>query len=265
MSKHDELDHLISNKLLTVEEMKSINEIIKVENLEDNYETILKEPSNSDNLFKSVREDFNMEIRHNYGHLFMKIFRNNYEPDYIDIVKCVAKKLKINIKKHHNVEDIEDKILVEIFELFKQNFIDEKGQDEWNKFEEELNNDFQETIRKSQLSTDDKSELLKYAMHGGIFAALIAGKIAGFALYVLANQVFFAISRALGLGIGVAVAGPLIGKSLSLILGPVGWLIAGISVAFALGDTNWKKTIPTIVSIIMIKRRVINNDEVAQL
>ena len=84
---------------------------------------------------------------------------------------------------------------------------------------------------------------------------LLAGRLGGFGIYIVANQLFFALARSLGLRIGVAVAGPIIGRTLAFLLGPSGWALATVWLFLELVDTNWKKTIAAVTMIAAFRRR----------
>ena len=86
-------------------------------------------------------------------------------------------------------------------------------------------------------------------------AAIIAGRLGGFLLFMIANQIFFKITTTLGIRIGVAVAGPIIGRVLSSLLGPAGWILTGILLVYDFGNTNWKKVIPSVVATAMFRRQ----------
>ena len=106
-----------------------------------------------------------------------------------------------------------------------------------------------------KITLEEMNDLKKYAGAGGMITLLTLGNLSGFLIYMIANQLFFAISRYLGLGIGVAVAGPVIGKSLALLLGPAGWALSGLWVLAGLGDTNWKKTIGAVVFVAAMRQQ----------
>lgn len=95
--------------------------------------------------------------------------------------------------------------------------------------------------REGKISTIDYTQYIKIAGKGGLIALIIAGKMSGFIVYMLANQLFFAVARSLGISIGVAVAGPIIGRTISIFLGPVGWVLSGLWLLSDLGSTNWKR------------------------
>lgn len=195
------------------------------------------------------------EIRHNYGHTVANMFREWYEPDYAEIVRATANELKIKVKDHHTVSEIEDRILSEVIDLAKENIIKEYGQAEWDKIVKQVEQDIDDMISKGGLSAA-VVESLKKARGAGVIAMLVAGNLAGFALYAVLNQTFFAIARFIGLRIGVATAGPIIGGTVAFLLGPAGWLFAGLLLVFDLGNTSWKKTIPAVVVVASYRRKL---------
>lgn len=239
MAIGDELDKLLSDDRLLKEDWEGIEKVIG-----DALPTDEKEK----------RKFVSKEIRHNYGHTVPNMFREWYEPDYEEIVRATAEKLKLNIKAHHSVGDIEDKILSEVIDMAKANIIKEYGQAEWDKIVKQVEQDIDDMIAKGDLSST-VIETLKKARGAGVVAMLIAGNLAGFALYAVLNQTFFAIARFVGLRIGVAVAGPMIGGTVAFLLGPAGWLFAGLLLVFDLGNTSWKKTIPAVVVVASYRRK----------
>lgn len=240
MAIGDELDKLLADEGLLKEDWEGI-------------EKVLGEafPAESNERRKFVSK----EIRHNYGHSVTNLFREWYEPDYAEIVRATAEKLKINIKDHHTVSEIEDRILAEVVDQAKENIIKEYGQAEWDKIVKQVELDIDEMISKGGLSSS-VIESLKKARGAGVMAMLISGNLAGFALYAVLNQTFFAIARFVGLRIGVAVAGPMIGGTVAFLLGPAGWLFAGLLLVFDLGNTSWKKTIPAVVVVASYRRKL---------
>jgi uncharacterized protein YaaW (UPF0174 family) len=202
-----------------------------------------------------LRNFVNKEIRHNYGHTGANLFREWFEPDYGEIVRATAEKLKINVRDHHTLTEIEDRILAEVMDVAKAKLIKEYGQSAWDDIERDVAKDIDEIIAKGGLAPG-VLEQLKKARGIGIIGMLMAGRLAGFALYMVINQAFFAIARFVGIRIGVAVAGPIIGGSIALLLGPAGWLIAGLILFFDLGNTNWEKTIPSVVMVIVLRRKL---------
>lgn len=239
MALHDELDYLLACDELTSEDWGSLCQVLEIE---------------LPNTSTDRRKKFNEEIRHNFGHTLVNIFRDQYSPDYQEIVKGAAEKLDINIKDHHTVVEIEDKIIVEVIDRAKGHIIKEHGPAAWKRIEDEIEREIKSMIERGDLPPG-VIEQLKQTRGAAIMAALYAGKLAGFALYQVAAQTFFYIAKFLGLRLGVAVVGPAIGGVLAFLLGPAGFILAALTLIYDLGNTNWKKTIPAVVTVAIYRRK----------
>ena len=202
---------------------------------------------------------FNKEIRSNYGNTFANCFRDEYTPDYSEILKATAAMLSIkavpNSLTEYDVENLENRIIAKVLEKAKIQIIKEKGFAAWDEIEKEAAAGIDKLYVAGKIKPEDYEKLKKLSLSVGLLAAVVEGRVTGFALYMIVNQIFFAISRYFGLSIGVAVAGPIIGRTLAFLLWPVGWLLGGLSVFWALGDTNWKKTISTVVFIAVMRQK----------
>ena len=55
---------------------------------------------------------------------------------------------------------------------------------------------------------------------------------------------------------GVAVAGPIIGRTLSLLLEPIGWVLTSLWLIYDIRNTNWRKTIRAVVAIALLRLRL---------
>lgn len=239
MSKNDDLDSVLST-LTDEEDWKNLAKVLDLGSL----------PLTDEERTRQL----NMEIRHNYGHTLANMFRDPYKPDYLEIVQETAAKLKIKVGTALGVWELEDRILAKVLETARKQIIKEKGQAAWNQIETEVSDQMEEAIRLGKVKPEVAAQLRGLGP-AAMFAALVGGRLAGFALYMVANQAFFAIARAMGLRIGVAVAGPVIGGTLSFLLGPAGWLIGGLWFLLDLGGTNWKKVIPAVVLVAVFRRR----------
>jgi uncharacterized protein YaaW (UPF0174 family) len=239
MAKNDELDAVLCDPRMTEKDFGVLYEVLGIEKGVP---------------YSERRVFFNTEIRHAYGHTAVNLFREWHDPDYSEIVRETAKKLKLSVKETNTLEETEDKILVEIIELARDKIFKEQGEQAWKDIEKAVDEEITRLISSGKIPAQFADEFSKLR-GAALIAALISGRLAGFALFIVANQIFFAISRWLGLGIGVALAGPIIGRTLAALLGPAGWILSAVLVAFDLGNTNWKKVIPTTVMIITLRRR----------
>lgn len=243
MAKNDELDSLLKSSLMDDEDW----ELLK---------GTMDETESAEIVHPWRKTRMNKYVRHScYGHAITNIFRDSWTPDYAEIVRAVARKLKIKVYDHQSVADIEGRILQEVIEAAKAKFIKEKGEAEWLKIEREAEKELERLAKEGKIPQADILEL-KGLKPGGVIALVVAGRLSGIAVYLWANKIFFAISRTLGLHIGVAVAGPIIGKGLSFFLGPCGWVLTGLWLVYDIGNTNWRKTISAVVVIALLRRRL---------
>ena len=238
MAMNDELDLCLQNGQMAPEDWQSLCEVVG-----------MGVPAR-----KEQRETINTKLRHAYGHTAANVFREWHEPDYDVIVRGCAKKLDITVRDHNSVTDLEDRILADLVDRARERIIKEQGEAAWTTVETEAREEIERRIEAGEVPPETVAQLRGIGA-AGMMAALIGGRLAGFGLYIVANHAFFAIARFLGLRIGVAVAGPIIGKSLAFLLGPAGWLVAGLWMAVSLGDTNWKKVIPAVAIVAMLRRR----------
>ncbi len=263
MAKFDALDKVLRN-IHKREEWEILAQVAKSEGLMKYY----------DNNTKMV-EKFNQEIRSNFGHTLVNVFRGTYDPDYIEIVCEVADKLKIPCKYRaadkydpwwdcyykrdvvdKDVEQIEDLIIIKYFELVKESIIKEKGADAWRKVEDEIRSGLNQLHSEGKISNNDFANLGSVAKGSiGLSALIIAGRLSGFAIYKISMIALFAVSRTLGLGLSVAGAGATLASGLSVMLGPVGWGFTALSLLVSLGGTSWKKTIPSVFVIACLRKQ----------
>ncbi|NLI78966.1 MAG: hypothetical protein GX442_21305 [Candidatus Riflebacteria bacterium] len=212
---------------------------------------------------KERREVVNKAFRHAYGHSIPNLFRDAYSPDYEVILRGAAGHLKVAEPAKGGLPALEEAVCVGILNRIKDQIIKEKGEEAWRQIEANLEKDVHQLAATDQ---EFRTGLDRLATMSGpaMTAAILAGNASGFALYMVANQLFFAVSRTLGLGIGVAAAGPIIGKTLAAVLGPGGWILTAIILLYGLGNTNWNKVVPALMLTILLRRRVEHESEKAR-
>jgi len=247
MAVNDSLDLLLQDRRLSEDDWQALAEVLKLDG-KFIRPTLPADP-------EERRQVVNRELRHSYGHTFMNVLRDEYEPDYEDIVRGTAQKLNLTVRDHHKLEDLENRILQELIDMLKAQIIKEEGEEAWQEIERRVESEIANLIEEGRFPPAVAEELRKFRS-GALMASLLAGRLAGFTLYIVANQLFFAIAHALGLRIGVAVAGPIIGRTLAFILGPVGWAIASLWMAYDFGDTNWKKVLPAVIIVILLRQKL---------
>ncbi|MBC3832865.1 hypothetical protein H8K33_15250 [Undibacterium amnicola] len=174
------------------------------------------------------------EIRDMGGNSFVNVLRGE-GPAYHEIVCDVAKKLEAPFNENRSIDEIEDAIL--------------------------------ETILKKALdhmSDGEKRELLKeMGSKGGLdsggisTAAFIAiFRAGGFYSYqltlIIANQIArMILGHGLRIGANAAIA-----RWASVLTGPIGWAISGIWTAIDLAGPAFKVTIPCVIHVAMLRKKL---------
>lgn len=240
MAKDDELDQILQDPRLSDDDWLSLATVLDVKDRLPAGRT-------------DRRRFINQELRHAYGHTIANVFREWWEPDYLEIVRATARKLGIKVRDHHTVEELEGKILVEVLDRARERIIKEKGPEAWAQIERDVQSEVERLLASANLPPGVVEELTRLRAIG-VAGALLAGRLAGFARYIAASRTFFAIARWLGLRIGVP--GLIITRLLSTLLGPVGWLLTGILLVYDLGNTNWRKVIPAVVLVATLRGRL---------
>lgn len=245
MAQCDKLDKVLNDSKMTNEDWFNLAKVLEIKD-ED-------VPA----LQSAKRKLFNKELRHSYGHTIANLGRDEFEPDYREIVCGTAEKLNIEKEidlKKASIEEIEDKIIIKVLSKIKDEIIKKEGMEAWQKIEESVESEVQKLIAEGKCPKDAADDLLK--LRGpALFAAIFAGRMAGFGLYMVVNQLVFVVARQLGISVGVAVVGPIVGRFLATVLGPAGWLASAAWLAWDLGDTNWKRVIPAIFIIASLRKR----------
>ncbi len=175
------------------------------------------------------------EIRSFGGNTFANIFRRGKGPEYKEVVYDVAKQLKIRCYKESDIKEIEHIMLEHILKLALE-----------------------------KLSDDEKKELLKEigeynttSLNGQAltFTLLHLFRACGFASYqmtvIIANVIVKSlIGRGLSLGVNAGLT-----KALSIMTGPIGWIITGVWTAVDIAGPAYRVTIPAVIYVAMLRKK----------
>lgn len=209
---------------------------------------------------------FNKEIRSNYGNTLINTFRNTeYNPGYGKILRDTADKLGIRVPDElttNDIEPVERLVIGKVVEMIKDNMLKEDGGNEkWDKIENDALAHVDELFAQGKISTNDYASIKKYGV-AGLFTAAgslgLAGSLSGLAVYSLANSLFWAIAGGLGITslFTVVTVAPWIAWLVGCATNPLAWGPAFVVGIFAIGDTNWKKTIPSVFYIAMMRQKL---------
>lgn len=173
------------------------------------------------------------EIREFGGNTFRNIIRDG-GPEYIEVVRDVARKLDAPFADHQGVPEIEQSILATVI----------------TKALKEMS----EKDRREFLSTLGKQN---WSFAGGLSTMAVQGllKSGGFASYVLMLKVVNGIVvQAIGRGLPLVVNAALT-RALGVALGPIGWIATGLWTIISLGDPAYKITIPSVVYVAWLRAK----------
>ncbi len=170
---------------------------------------------------------------------FASAFRGGKGVDYSEIVYDVGKKLKAPVSSSKSVEANERAIVEKLF----ADALDKMSEDE------------KRTLLGSIGIT--KSDI-PYGSAGVIIVQQIAKHYGGFALYktslILANMIARAImGRGLAFATNAAVT-----RSIGMALGPIGWIATGAWLAVDLAGPAYRKTVPAVVHVAMLRQIITN-------
>ncbi|MCX6150089.1 MAG: hypothetical protein NTX22_06165 [Ignavibacteriales bacterium] len=160
-------------------------------------------------------------------------------PTYVDIAKQVAKKLKVKYEEKDGVETIETKISQKVFQTMWKKMTNEQR--------EELDKKMQEVAKKF-----DKSGSMVGSV--SMLGALSAAQLSGFGVYLLASTSLGALSGAIGIALPFTIYTTM-SSAISVIIGPAGWIGAGLFAIWKLTGPNYKKLIPAIIYLNMLRSK----------
>ncbi|MDI1316892.1 hypothetical protein [Flavobacterium sp.] len=157
-------------------------------------------------------------------------------PSYTSILEKIKKKLKISdgIKIF---QEIEKAIAIKVLEEALSKMTEEQK----NKFEKEI------------IDIANKEKGITYKA-GSVFAALTAAQVSGFGVYLLATTTLSTLSGIIGVTLPFAAYTGL-SSAIGIIIGPVGWIGAGIFTLWKINDVNYNKIIPAVIYISWLREK----------
>lgn len=187
----------------------------------------------------SDRELINNEIRAFGGNSVANVFRSvigNGPITYKEVATDVAKHLKVSVSDSMTVTEIETAILQKILKESLEKMTDEEKREILG------------ALNVTDLSPTGPA----------LTAVLIkAARMGGFSTYKMAMVVANAVARSLT-GKGLTFAGhTMLAKTLSVALGPVGWVITGFWTALDLVSPALRVTLPCVVQIAYMRQKAI--------
>ena len=172
------------------------------------------------------------------SYVFNEIFDD--QPSYQKIVRRAAKKLKIKCEKYESAREMEIKIAQKVIETM------------WEKMTPEQKREMEEQLRKTASQFDKGGELLGSS---SIFLALTGAQLSGFGIYLLASTTLGALSGMIGITLPFVVYTTM-SSTIAFVIGPVGWIGAGLFTVWQLTGPSYKRVIPAILYICALRARL---------
>ncbi|MCQ2088184.1 MAG: DUF3944 domain-containing protein [Bacilli bacterium] len=169
----------------------------------------------------------------------MTIFRGGKGVPYREVLTDVCDKMKVKYNSSSDVETIENALIMKILKAA----IDEMSQDELNKCAEEA-------------GLKNTNGITAEVLTSAFLAAFTAG---GFMSYQITLIVVNAVAKAL-VGRGLALAGnAALTRVMSVLTGPIGWVITGLWTAIDIAGPAYRVTIPAVVYVIALRKKYISD------
>jgi uncharacterized protein YaaW (UPF0174 family) len=164
-------------------------------------------------------------------HFIGSILKRDTSPDriYREMVRRAAGTLRIRYLPYETTAAIEIRISQKVIKTV------------WERLSPEQKKELEETLRREAEKFDKTAGLLA---SGSIFASLTAAKLSGLGVYMLASAALGLLQIGAGSLLSTALAG-----AIGLIIGPAGWIGAGLFTVWRLDRPNYKKIIPAIIFI----------------
>jgi len=181
-----------------------------------------------------MRKELEAELRANGGNTFANL-RRGEGPPWAEIVRDVAKKMKVKFRVSDSTADIEAQVAATILERAIEEMSDEQRAE------------LRENLVRAGLPRD-----LPLGQ-GALVAGIAGGRIAGFAAYKALVIVANAVARALiGRGLTFA-ANAVLTKVLSVALGPIGWALSAVLTIIDVAGPASRVTIPSVVLVAVLR------------
>ena len=205
------------------------------------------------------------------GHSVMNLLRNQ-GLSYLEILNDVAKKLKISEITPYYGGSVEKPSLSDFDSLNELKFSEEKAIEMGEKYAKQVENKivvellkvaYEKMTPEQKKEFDDKMQELasQYGSNSGkklsgIAGVMMLGELGGFATFILLTKTMSILSFGL-LSFGAYTTAT---SLLGVILGPVGWSALGLTALYKLGKPDYKKVIPLVISVGLVRQRIYNDN-----
>ena len=139
-------------------------------------------------------------------------------PPYKEIVQDVANKLGVNYEYYDSVERVEMKIIKEIFDRSLKEMSDKKKEEVFKDFKKEGDDNW-------DFSAGSPLALLMAATVANGIAKMVLGRVIG-------------------------------GRVITILAGPIGWVITGIWTAISIAGPAYRVTIPCVCHVAYLRQKI---------
>ena len=169
------------------------------------------------------------------GNTFATMARGDKGILYKEILTNVCKKMKVNFNPNSSVELIEMNLLMKILT------------DSLDKMTPEQ---LKEVVEATGIKTTS------FTPQAVTAALQVAARMSGFAIYKIALIVANAVARAIiGRGLSIA-ANAALARSLSILIGPIGWVITALWTLIDIAGPAYRVTIPSVVQVAYMRAKM---------
>jgi len=173
------------------------------------------------------------------GNTIANILRNNEGVAYKEIVQDVCKKLKVKIEEKDSVEEMEEKLLLKVFD------------DTIKKMSDSEKKTFEEVLQQAGVGKVDLSSGIPI----GLILAQAGIRFSGFLAYEISVIVANAVARTvLGEGLSLA-ANATLTRSIAIFAGPIGWVITGLWTFIDIAGPAYRVTVPCVIHIAYLRQK----------
>ena len=193
---------------------------------------------------RAIWQDIALELQLFGGNTFLNLFRHGRGPSYESIVGDVCKQLKVEgIGPHDSVEEMERALLDKVTEKMLDELTPEQLKEIMNKLE----------IRKRTYTKQ------------AVMAALLLTRRINLRLYYYVMSYILRMATNMLIGRGVLMAGVgLMSRGLSVLMGPIGWILLSGWTAWDIAGPAYRVTIPAVLQIAFLRLKYSESSETNQ-
>ena len=192
---------------------------------------------------QAIWQDIALELQLFGGNTFLNLFRQGRCPSYESIVYDVCKQLNVEVGVHDTTEEMERALLDKVTEKMLDELTPEQLKEIMNKLE----------IRKRTYTKQ------------AVMAALLLTRRINLRLYYYVMSYILRMATNMLIGRGVLMAGfGLMSRGLSVLMGPIGWILLSGWTAWDIAGPAYRVTIPAVLQIAFLRLKYSESSETNQ-